>query len=66
MFTMDGQINQGLVLAQQLLAHRRMKAVLLKKQQLFCLRLLHPKQTHVTQKSLGLQKLNKDFQTPHE
>ena len=29
MFTMDWQIDQGLVFAQQLLAHRRTKAVLL-------------------------------------
>ena len=63
---MDWQINQGIVLALQLLAQKHMKAVLLKKRQQFCLHLPHRKQTNVTHKPLGLQKLNKDIRTPHQ
>ena len=55
MFTMDWQINQGLVFVQRLLVHKHMKAVLLKKWQQFCLQC----------KPLGLQK-SKDFRIPHE
>ena len=44
MFNMDWQIDQGIALALQSLAHRCMKAVLLKKWQQFCLRLPHHKQ----------------------
>ena len=40
MFTMDWQINQGIILALQSFVHRCMKVVLLKKWRRFCLHLL--------------------------
>ena len=63
-FIMDWQINQGIVLALQSLAHRRMKAVLLKKWQQFCLRLPHCEQTYMTYKPLGYRNETKSCELP--